>query len=151
MAAERYTFDTNILFYSIDSADVRKHEIARRLIGEATPERVPVLLQTLGELCNSISKKRADLAPSLRQLVRAYSAMFAVVESTLEDVTFAMEHHASNGLQFWDAVLWATAKRAGCTMLLTEDFQDGRTLDGVTFRNPFAMNGDELDALFGAS
>lgn len=46
---------------------------------------------------------------------------------------------------FEDAVLWATARRVGCTTLLTEDLQDGRTLDGVTFRNPFQMSTSDFE------
>ena len=34
-------------------------------------------------------------------------------------------------------MLWATARRAGCRLLLSEDFQDGRDLGGVLFANPF--------------
>ncbi len=34
-------------------------------------------------------------------------------------------------------MLWATARRAGCRLLLSEDFQDGRDLGGVLFLNPF--------------
>jgi predicted nucleic acid-binding protein len=40
-------------------------------------------------------------------------------------------------MSFWDALLWATADRIGVRHLLTEDFQDGRMLGGVTFVNPF--------------
>ena len=40
-------------------------------------------------------------------------------------------------LPFWDAMLWATVQQAGCRVLLTEDFQDGRKLGSVTFINPF--------------
>jgi predicted nucleic acid-binding protein len=38
-------------------------------------------------------------------------------------------------------MLWATARRAGCRLIVTEDFQDGRELRGVWFVNPF---GDAL-------
>jgi predicted nucleic acid-binding protein len=38
---------------------------------------------------------------------------------------------------FFDAMLWATVKAAGCRVLLTEDLQDGRGLEGVRFVNPF--------------
>jgi predicted nucleic acid-binding protein len=44
----------------------------------------------------------------------------------------------SHGLPFWDAMLWATAKRAGCRIVFSEDFQDGGTLEGVLFVDPFA-------------
>jgi predicted nucleic acid-binding protein len=41
-------------------------------------------------------------------------------------------------------MLWATLDQAGCRTLLTEDFQDGRTLGGVTFLNPFELANSEL-------
>ena len=49
----------------------------------------------------------------------------------------------SHRISFWDAMLWATARRAGCGAILTEDFQDGRLLGGVRFINPFV---DENEA-----
>jgi predicted nucleic acid-binding protein len=47
-------------------------------------------------------------------------------------------------LSFWDAMLWATAKRAGCRVLFTEDLQDGRRLEGVLFVDPFASENQKL-------
>ena len=41
-------------------------------------------------------------------------------------------------------MLWASARRAGVTHLLTEDLQDGFTLQGVTFINPFNRENDLL-------
>jgi len=45
---------------------------------------------------------------------------------------------------FWDAMLWASARRAGVKHLLTEDLQDCFTLQGVTFINPFNRENDQL-------
>lgn len=41
------------------------------------------------------------------------------------------------GLHFWDALIVASAHRAGCQHLLTEDLQDGQEFDGVRVLNPF--------------
>ena len=41
-------------------------------------------------------------------------------------------------------MLWATANRAGCRMLLSEDLQDGRRLDGVLFADRFAAANRKL-------
>jgi len=41
-------------------------------------------------------------------------------------------------------MLWAFAQRAGVKYLLTDDFQDGFTLRGVTFVNPFNQKNDQL-------
>lgn len=63
----------------------------------------------------------------------------AALDSAVEAVH---THH----LPFWDAMLWATVHRAGCELLLTEDFQDGQRLGLVTFVNPFnPAHADLLD------
>jgi len=38
---------------------------------------------------------------------------------------------------WWDCLIVASALRAGCQALLTEDLQDGQQLDGLTVVNPF--------------
>jgi predicted nucleic acid-binding protein len=146
MPGERYTFDTNLLFYSLDKAEPRKHGLARRLIGLADPSRVVILLQTIGELCNATTRKKPALRASAQQLIDTTSTLFTVIPAELEDIAEALLVQDQHGLQFWDAVLWATARRASCTILLTEDLQDARYLGGVTFRNPFQMSEAELDA-----
>ena len=69
--------------------------------------------------------------------VEYHQRLFPVVtadESDLAVAVRAVEHH---GLSFWDAMLWATAQRAGCRMLFSEDLQDGHRLGDVLFVNPF--------------
>ena len=51
-------------------------------------------------------------------------------------------------MSYWDAQLWATARLNQVEVVLSEDFQDGRALDGVRFVNPFAPSFD-LAALVG--
>ena len=41
-------------------------------------------------------------------------------------------------------MLWATAERAGCRLILTEDGHDGRDLEGVRFVNPFNPDNRDL-------
>jgi hypothetical protein len=43
---------------------------------------------------------------------------------------------------FWDGLLIATAARAGCTFLLSEDMQDGARFGRVTILDPFV--GEDL-------
>jgi predicted nucleic acid-binding protein len=147
MAGERYTFDTNILLYSIDRADLEKHARAKRLIGQADVLRVPVLLQTLGELSNAMSKRQPAMLAQTERLVHLLAELFEVVPTAFGDLSDALLVHREHKLPFWDAVLWAVARRAGCSVFLSEDLQDGRILGGVTFRNPFRMSEDDLQAL----
>jgi len=52
--------------------------------------------------------------------------------------------HLSNAPSFWDAMLWATVRRAGVRLLVSEDFQDGQTIEGVRIINPFAAQNSVL-------
>ena len=52
----------------------------------------------------------------------------------------------ASDFSFWDAMLWTTARQAGCRLLLSEDLQDGQTLGGVTCVNPFAPRNATLVA-----
>jgi len=40
-------------------------------------------------------------------------------------------------LSFWDALIWAAAKEDGVAELYSEDFQNGREIEGLRFINPF--------------
>ena len=60
-----------------------------------------------------------------------------VVGAIANDTDEAMRADAAHGLQFWDAMRRATARRARCRLILTEDFADGHNLEGVTFVDPF--------------
>jgi predicted nucleic acid-binding protein len=140
-----FTFDTNILFYASDSGAGDKHRRALALVDAALQRDCLLTLQSLAELYNAMVKRRAVSPAEAQQIILAYRETFPVVIANEADLAEAIDTHRHDGLQFWDAMLWATARRAGCTILLTEDFQDGRVLGGVTIRNPFAPAFD-LDA-----
>jgi predicted nucleic acid-binding protein len=60
------------------------------------------------------------------------------------DLVSALETVKARRLGFWDAMLWASAQRAGVRHLLSEDFQDGFAMQGVTLINPFRRENDQL-------
>ena len=60
------------------------------------------------------------------------------------DLLMALDAVRAHRLALWDAMLWASAQRAGVRHLLTEDIQDGFALQGVTFINPFNREMDQL-------
>jgi predicted nucleic acid-binding protein len=55
-----------------------------------------------------------------------------------EHLHHALDLAARYRLSLWDGLVVATAAAAGCGVLLTEDLQTGRVLDGVSVENPFA-------------
>lgn len=70
--------------------------------------------------------------------------MVQVEAATADDLTNATRAVRDHGLSFWDALLWATVRRAGVRTLISEDLQDGRMLEGVRIVNPFAAHNAAL-------
>ncbi len=52
-----------------------------------------------------------------------------------------LKRYEPHGISFWDAMLWATAQ-PGCTVVLSEDMQDGRWLGSTEIINPFEQEND---------
>jgi predicted nucleic acid-binding protein len=64
-------------------------------------------------------------------------AEFDVAAPTIADILAAIDLHRLHGFSFWDALILRSAQQAGCSVLLSEDFQDGREIDGIHVVNPF--------------
>jgi len=139
----RVTFDSNVLIYTLSRGDDR-HFAAASLLARATRADCVQTLQSLAE-CFRVLTNRLGFDPrQARQEIDGFRTAFPVVaadESDLDRAMRAVEHHR---LSFWDAMLWATAERAGCSLLFSEDFQDGRRLEGVLFVDPFAAENQRL-------
>jgi predicted nucleic acid-binding protein len=139
------TFDTNILVYATGSVPDVKAVRARELIGRAMrAERSVLLLQTLAEFANVAIRKAKIPVADIRRVVDAWRAVLPLQVADESDFSAALEAVSAHRLSFWDAMLWASAQRAGVQYLLTEDLQDGFVLQGVTFVNPFNRANDRL-------
>ena len=55
-------------------------------------------------------------------LIYTWRAVLPVRAAAEEDLADAVKNHR---LAFWDAMLWATARRVGIDHVITEDLQDG--------------------------
>ena len=103
-----------------------------------------LLLRTLAEFANVAIHKAGIPIQDNRRSIDAWRAVLLVQAADEEDLAAAMETVRAHHLAFRDAMLWASAKRVGVKHLLTDDMQDGFTLEGVTFVNPFKRTNDRL-------
>lgn len=132
--------DTNILVYAYEpaSADPRAPKAKKSMIEHVVAGDGYVSVQNLAELSSvCLTKLQPPLQPSvIRDILRDVGTALSVLRpstSTVESALVGVEKHQ---LSFWDAMLWAIAKENGVGEILSEDFQDGQTLEGVRFRNP---------------
>jgi predicted nucleic acid-binding protein len=140
------SFDTNILVYATASISDMRVMRARDLIARAMRAASSILLlQTLAEFSNVAIRKARIPVEDIRITVDAWRAVLPVQAADNSDLSAALDAVVrAHRLAFWDAMLWASAQRAGVRHLLTEDMQDGFTLQGVTFIDPFKRENDQL-------
>ena len=133
----RTFLDTNILVYSDDPRDPAKRATAIDLVrGHLRSRTGTVSLQVLQEYFVSATGKLKLDSELARQRVEVF-AKFHVAEPAVSDILAAIDLHRLHGFSYWDAIVIRSASRSGCSILLTEDMQHGREIDGVRIVNPF--------------
>lgn len=131
-------FDTNVLVYAASSQDERKRQIALGLLRHALEENHDgvISLQILQEFTNVMLKR--SLATD-EQIERYYSYFYRLVgtEVTSDMLREAIKIRREYGIQYYDAVMIAAAKKLGCHEIVTEDLNDGQIYCGMVAVNPF--------------
>ena len=138
----RFSLDTNILVCAVDRDAGERHRRSRELIEQAARCDCVLTLQALAEFFHAPTRKELLDSKRASAVLRSWRNVFEVTvadDFALIDAVDAVEEHR---LSFWDAMLWAAARRAGCSAILTEDMQHGRRLGGVVFLNPFAADAE---------
>ena len=144
----RVALDSNILIYAELEPESEKGRRAADLILRAAHDGV-IPVQVLGEFLRFVQRRvPAAFAEAIRQ-ASIYQAAFLTPPSTDAVINKASELARAHHMQFWDCVVCAASADAGAKVLLTEDMQDGRILEGLRLMNPFAaVNVETIDVLW---
>jgi len=133
----RSFFDTNILLYTDDKSAPAKQKRAIALIAEHRRAGSGVVsLQVLQEYFVAATRKFHVEATIARRKLELL-AEFDVASPGVPDILAAIDLHRLHNFSFWDSLILQAAKQTGCRVLLTEDFQSGREIDGIRIVNPF--------------
>ena len=137
--------DTNVLLYARDASEPVKQPLAAAWLAWLWRERAGRTgIQVLSEYyVNATRKLRPGLPPDdawydVRALMawRPQPLDRAVLDS-------GRELERRYRLSWWDSLIVAAAQQQGCTVLLSEDLQDGMMLGQVTVRSPFTLQAGE--------
>jgi predicted nucleic acid-binding protein len=131
--------DTNILAYAATISEIDgRHEAAITLLENLASPGAIVPLPVFGEFFNACRKKKlldpAVAAEKVDLWARVYDCPAPILEDYMEASKLANEKM----LQYFDALIITAAARAGATMLLSEDMQDGLEVAGLRVVDPFA-------------
>ncbi|MSQ60447.1 MAG: PIN domain-containing protein [Betaproteobacteria bacterium] len=135
--AERF-FDTNVLLYLL-SADTAKADRA-----EIELSRGGVLsVQVLNEFASVASRKLTMSITEIREMLATIRVVCTVVPVSEETHDVGLRVAEAYRLPVYDAMIVVSALLAGCKTILSEDMQDGQSIDGrLVTRNPFHAKDD---------
>jgi predicted nucleic acid-binding protein len=142
MSAERYSIDTNLLVYAVDRREGANHLRALEIMDRSVERDCRLTAQSLAEFLMVAARRRMLSKPEAIAQARDWLRIFPVVTADAAAFDLAFTAFEAGRFGLWDAVLLATARAAGCKIVLSEHMQDGAEFDGLVVRNP--LRGDRL-------
>jgi predicted nucleic acid-binding protein len=141
------TVDSNVLVYVYDGFDPARQAAALEIFQRVTARRAPVARQVIGELHNVLHRKLRRpawaAAHAARTMLIAFDSRFPGSEQAVED---AFANAATGQRSYWDALLTASARDAGCSTLISEDMNPGHLLS-IEIVKPFDVQGQFSDRI----
>ncbi len=136
--SDKIFVDTNLWVYLYaDDSDKEKTETISSLVDKYF-ENITISTQVLGEFFHVLTRKGLKEKEEARQMGLDISSSFNVVEVLQSTVIRAMDISIRNGYSYWDSLILAVALENNCSILYTEDMQDGQILENrLKITNPF--------------
>jgi predicted nucleic acid-binding protein len=136
----RFFLDTNLFVYTFDPKAPAKAKKAAQLIRRAADTGEGIISFQVVQEFFSVAFRRflepMSVAEAEQYLITVLRPLLAVHSSPaiyFEALRIAEKHHMS----WYDSLIVAAALEGQCEKLYSEDFQNGRKIDGMRIENPF--------------
>lgn len=135
---DKYFFDTNVLVYMQDASDPVKQQKARSLLSTHLSKGSAVIsTQCLQEFYNVLANKMKQDKIQTKQIMHSLSENIPVVQVTPTLIENGIDISINTQFSLWDSLMLSAASFAKCTVLYSEDMNDGQVVNGVKIQNPF--------------
>lgn len=125
--------DTNIIVYAFSSNDPRNAKAEALLQAGGV-----VSVQVLNEFVNVLRRKQQRGWDEIQEGLDALKTLLGQPRPLTVDVHEAAIPIARDyAFSFYDSLIIAAALKAGCSILYSEDLQQGQKIEQLTIRNPF--------------
>lgn len=133
MSAKAF-FDSNVLIYTMVSGDSRS-EPAQHRVAQGGVISVQVLNEFVAVARRKMHMPWQDVIEALDAVRILFPSPAAITIDTHREALAIAERY---GYRIYDALIVASALEARCTILYSEDMQDGQVIEKrLTIRNPF--------------
>jgi predicted nucleic acid-binding protein len=136
MSGTESFFDTSVLLYLLSSEAEKADRLEELLEGSGV-----ISVQVLNEFTAVAYCKLAMPLAEIREVLETVRSICRTDALTVEDHDRAVEVTERYKFSFYDSVIVASALRAGCKTLYSEDLQHRQVIDRqLTIINPFARS-----------
>lgn len=133
--SDKFFVDSNIWLYAFMDTTSSKQEKAMQLIDN---NDIVLSTQVVNEVCANLLRKASYTEPEIQQTIENFQARYSIFIVTTDIIRQASVLRTSYRLSYWDSVVIATAMSAKCTIVYSEDMQNGQRIDNLlTIKNPF--------------
>jgi len=137
---DKFFLDTNVFVYTFDRESPRKREQAAALVAEAlTGSRGVISYQVAQEFLNAAVRKFAKplSIPDAQRYLTVVLEPLCAVFSSVELFHQALDISGRWNYSFYDSMIIAAALQADCSVLYSEDLQNGQKIGRLKIVNPF--------------
>jgi predicted nucleic acid-binding protein len=136
----KYFLDTNIFVYAVRPVSSHKTQVATQLISDGLDHGTAIVsYQVVQEFFNIAFRKFARPMSSF-EAEEFFNTVFRplqMVHSSPALFVSALQLYGKLKLSWYDSLIVAAALQAECSILYSEDMQDGRTIQNLKIENPF--------------
>ena len=134
--------DTNVFVYLFTKTDPKKREKCYSIFKKAGKQTQFVVSTQVIKEFSSVMLSKFNMPPlELKSTIDTITE-FEVIETHVNLIKTAIDIRTLNQLSFWDSLIISAAKSANCTMVLTEDMNDGQVIEGLKIQSPFTFQID---------
>jgi predicted nucleic acid-binding protein len=136
---DKIFIDTNVLVYTQNDKEKEKQLICREVLSNLIERNLLVIsTQVMQEYYNVATQKLGIEKLFVKRTIEMFDCYETItLQSSI--IFQAIDIHILNQLSFWDSLIISAAKSANCSMVLTEDMNDGQVIEGVKIQNPFTF------------
>jgi predicted nucleic acid-binding protein len=132
---QKVFLDTNLLIYAHTNVDVPKQQKIQHII---TAENTVISTQVFKEAANVLFKKFRFAWQVIQKVLQEMAQNNEVHTNTFATIQRACQIAERYGFSFYDSLVLAAALEAGCSVLYSEDLQQGQVIEQtLTVKNPF--------------
>lgn len=131
-------FDSNILVYFADGADLQKQQLAGQIIKNAVINDNGIIsTQSLQEFFAATTRKLLCSKEKAREYLENFGESLTVEQVSVAHILKAVDISIKNQFSFWDSLILAAAIKSGCSICYSEDMTNGQIVEGIKIINPF--------------